>query len=123
MPGRFRTGPPRAASGFARRREGTAAVPPPREHRGAGRVPGWERVWEYSPAAARKKVGRAQGSSWVSNIVQTPANGTLALQPQCREERGWREARGAQTYQAWNTERRKRTGRSLADMVRTALAR
>lgn len=54
--------------------------------------------------------------------MQTPADGTPALQPQCREQRGWREARGAQTYQAWNTERRKRSGRSLADMVRTALA-
>lgn len=126
LPGRLRTGPSRATSGFTRGREGTAAVPPPRAHRGARRVPGWERgkpCLGIEPRHGSGEVGRARCSSWVPNIVQTPANGTSAVQPQCREERGWREARGAQTYQAWNTERRKKTGRSLADMVRTALAR
>lgn len=34
-----------------------------------------------------------------------------------------REEKGARTYRAWNTERRKKTSRSLADMIWAEAAR
>lgn len=113
-------------SGCTRGREGTVAVPPSREHHGARRVPGWERGKPCSETEPQHGAGEGGESPLFFLGAEYCANSgkwDFSPQPQCREERGWREERGAQTYQAWNTERRKKTGRSLADMVRTALAR
>lgn len=106
LPGRLRTGPWRATSGLTRGREGTAAVPPPRVHRGPRQVPGWVRDKPRLGTEPRHGAGEGGESPLFFLGAEYCANSGKwdfsppALQPQCRDERGWREARGAQTYQA-----------------------